>query len=191
MSLAGYPFQIWCLTPAADIRWHSASNHALWYSVVMSHTSWPAESFYTYIAPAALAYYVAAILVILPGTRPIRLGVLPLKLWLFFRAGTSVNVVEACGDPSYKFLDYFISVSDHISQFVWQKLSNPLTMTAGCDSVGNAYYGLGVHLETLYAAPNQRYKRSTKWQGCHGRCEWISIWICTKKKLPPMNPRPF
>jgi hypothetical protein len=149
------------------------------------------ESIYTYITPAALAYYVAAILVILPRTRPIRLGVLPLKLWLFFRAGTSVNVVEACGDPGYKFLDYFISVSDHISQFVWQKLSNPLMMTAGCDSVGNAYYRLGVCPETFYAAPNQQYEPNTKRQRCHGRCEWIRIRTCTKKKLPPMNPRPF
>jgi hypothetical protein len=76
--------------------------------------------------------------------------------------GTSVNVVEACGDPSYNFLDYFISVSNHISQFVWQKLSNPLTMTAGRNSVGNAYYRLGVCPETFYVAPNLQYKCNTK-----------------------------
>ena len=70
------------------------------------------ESFCTYIIPAALAYYVAAVLVILPRTLPIRLALLPVKLWLLFRAATSVDIVAAYGDPSYGILDYFLGVSE-------------------------------------------------------------------------------
>jgi hypothetical protein len=61
--------------------------------------------------PAALAYYIAAVLVILPRTFPIRLALLPVTLWAFFRAATSIDVVAALADPGYDFLAYFICVS--------------------------------------------------------------------------------
>jgi len=64
--------------------------------------------------PATLACYVAAILVILPRTRPIRLALLPVNIWLFFRVLTSIDVVVAYGDPGYSFLGYILGVSGHI-----------------------------------------------------------------------------
>jgi hypothetical protein len=61
--------------------------------------------------PAVLAYHVAAILVILPRTRPIRLALLPVNIWLFFRVLTSIDVVAGCGDPGYNFFGYVLGVS--------------------------------------------------------------------------------
>jgi len=71
-------------------------------------------SFCTDFLPAVLAYYLAGVLVILPGTRTIRLALLPVTLWLLFRAATSLDIGAACGDPGYDFLGYGLGVSSWI-----------------------------------------------------------------------------
>lgn len=67
--------------------------------------------------PAALSYYTFAVLVILPGTFPIRVALLPVTLWLLFRAATLIDVGAACydGDPGYEFLGYGLGVSLRVS----------------------------------------------------------------------------
>lgn len=61
----------------------------------------------------AFAYYVTAVLVILPGTFPLRLALLPVTLWLAFRAVTSIDVGAGLfgSDPRYEFLGYGLGVS--------------------------------------------------------------------------------
>ena len=55
----------------------------------------------------------AAILVQLPNTLPIRLALLPVSLWLFFRAATSLDVTAGWlgSEPGYDFLGYGLCVS--------------------------------------------------------------------------------
>lgn len=53
--------------------------------------------------------YVTTVLVILPGTLPLRLALLPVTLWLTFRAFTTIDVVGS--NPSYGFLGYGFGVS--------------------------------------------------------------------------------
>jgi len=67
--------------------------------------------------PVVIAYYVAAVLVVLPGTRPVRLALLPVILWSFFRAATSIDVVASYKEPGYDFLGYGFCVSRCIGSF--------------------------------------------------------------------------
>lgn len=61
-------------------------------------------NFVTTILPVYVPYYITAVLVILPGTLPLRLALLPLTLWLAFRAFTSVDVVGL--DEGFGYLGY-------------------------------------------------------------------------------------
>ena len=56
------------------------------------------------VLPVYLCYYIMALLVILPGTRYYRLALLPIGLYLAFRAGTTYDV--SCGDPAQKYRNY-------------------------------------------------------------------------------------
>ncbi|KZP22752.1 hypothetical protein FIBSPDRAFT_930918 [Athelia psychrophila] len=64
------------------------------------------SNFLTIFTPAALAYYTAAVLVILPRTLFLRLTLLPGTLWLLFRAATLLDAAQPMGevDPGYEFL---------------------------------------------------------------------------------------
>lgn len=73
------------------------------------------DSFLVDVLPAVLAYYVTAVLVILPGTLAFRRVLLPISLWLLFRAATVIDVGAACGGPEYDFLGYGFCVSCGIS----------------------------------------------------------------------------
>ncbi|KAI5987471.1 hypothetical protein EDD15DRAFT_2130921, partial [Pisolithus albus] len=46
---------------------------------------------FTYVLPAFLAYYIVAVLAILPGTRMLRITMWPLNVFLAFRAAVSVD----------------------------------------------------------------------------------------------------
>ncbi|KAF8896602.1 hypothetical protein BD779DRAFT_1496826 [Infundibulicybe gibba] len=59
-----------------------------------SRDSMSLRSFMQDIIPALLSYYATAILIILPGTFPIRLAFLPLSLWSIFRASTLVDLAS-------------------------------------------------------------------------------------------------
>lgn len=52
-------------------------------------------------------------LVILPRTLPLRLALLPITLWLLFRAATLLDVTQPTGevDPGYEFLGFGLGVS--------------------------------------------------------------------------------
>lgn len=69
-------------------------------------------NFLTIFVPAVLAYYVAAVLVILPRTLLWRLTLLPGTLWLLFRAATLLDVARPMGevDPGYEFLGFGLVV---------------------------------------------------------------------------------
>ncbi|KAF7979149.1 hypothetical protein HWV62_43395 [Athelia sp. TMB] len=66
----------------------------------------------TTLLPPMLAYYLTAVLAILPGTHALRLAVLPFTLWSAFHAATSVDVALTYGDPGFKCLDFALGVSD-------------------------------------------------------------------------------
>ena len=51
------------------------------------------QSFLRDLLPPFLCYYTTAVLVILPDTLFIRLALLPLTLWMIFRAATRVDLI--------------------------------------------------------------------------------------------------
>lgn len=59
------------------------------------HTRQPltVQSFFHDLLPPILCYYTTAVLVLLPDTLFIRLGLLPLTLWMAFRAATRVDLM--------------------------------------------------------------------------------------------------
>ena len=50
------------------------------------------KAFAVYVLPAYLCYYVMAVLVLLPGTRPYRLALLPLALYAIYIAASSCDM---------------------------------------------------------------------------------------------------
>lgn len=65
--------------------------------------------FDVYIFKVFVSYYIAAVLAILPRTFLLRLAILPITLWLAFRAFTTIDAVGS--DPGYGFLGYSLGVS--------------------------------------------------------------------------------
>lgn len=61
--------------------------------------------------PVLITYYVTAALTLFPGTFPYRLALLPVNLWLAFRAVITIDIALALDDPAYKFVDYGMGVS--------------------------------------------------------------------------------
>lgn len=61
------------------------------------------------LLPAYLGYYTMAVLVLLPRTRQYRLSLLPIALWLAFRAATTYNLNG--GNPKMNAANYGICVS--------------------------------------------------------------------------------
>ena len=101
--------------------------------------------------PAALAYYVAAVLVLLPGTRPIRLTLMPLILWSLFRAATSIDIGAACGDPGYDFYGYGLCVSGSINHFRADPEHPPSASSDDHDYSRDACNRVGFHPESFDA----------------------------------------
>lgn len=62
------------------------------------------DSFARELLPPLLCYYATAVLVITPRTFATRLSLLPITLWVTFRAATLVDVVA--GWPDYERLVY-------------------------------------------------------------------------------------
>ena len=61
-------------------------------------------TFITELLPPLVCYYATAILVLLPGTLPIRLALWPITIWTAFRASTQLDL--AAGWPSEERLVY-------------------------------------------------------------------------------------
>ncbi|KAI6009034.1 membrane bound O-acyl transferase family-domain-containing protein [Pisolithus marmoratus] len=86
-----------------------------------------ASTLLAYILPACLSYYAAALLVILPGTRMLRIALWPLVALLAFRA--SVYVDFSGGDPTQAFLNLDIALAMFcftIRTLEWTFLKHPL-----------------------------------------------------------------
>ena len=66
----------------------------------------------TYLLPAWLSYIVVAILVMLPGTRTLRIALWPLIALLAFRAAVYVDLSN--GDPQRTHLNVDFTVGSHI-----------------------------------------------------------------------------
>jgi len=67
----------------------------------------------TYLLPACLSYIMVAILVMLPGTRTLRIALWPLIALLAFRAAVYVDLSN--GDPQRTHLNVDFAVSSHIN----------------------------------------------------------------------------
>jgi hypothetical protein len=52
------------------------------------------HSFILHVLPSLSLYYLAACLVVIPGTLRVRLALLPAALWSFFRTATHVDLVH-------------------------------------------------------------------------------------------------
>lgn len=63
----------------------------------------------TYLLPACLSYVAVAILVMLPGTRPLRIALWPLIALLVFRAAAYIDFSN--GDPRSTYLNANFAVS--------------------------------------------------------------------------------
>ncbi|KAL4068169.1 hypothetical protein J3A83DRAFT_4097323 [Scleroderma citrinum] len=82
-----------------------------------------ARSTIIYLLPACLSYFVTAILVILPGTRTLRIALWPLILLLAFRATVCVDLSN--GDPQRTYLN-MVMLCITIRTLEWTFLKEPL-----------------------------------------------------------------
>ncbi|KAF8632235.1 hypothetical protein AX15_001987 [Amanita polypyramis BW_CC] len=62
-------------------------------------------SFLKVLLPALILYYITAFLIIIRGTRKIRIALLPLTLWTLFRAATSLDVSANFAEPRLSYLN--------------------------------------------------------------------------------------
>jgi hypothetical protein len=63
------------------------------------------QSFLYDLLPPILTYHATAVLVLLPNTLFIRLGVLPLTLWLAFRAAMRVDLIAMFNNERLSYLN--------------------------------------------------------------------------------------
>ncbi|KAF8638250.1 hypothetical protein AX17_002272 [Amanita inopinata Kibby_2008] len=69
------------------------------------------EAFLRDLLPVFLLYYITAFLVLIRGTLKVRIALLPVTLWLAFRAATGLDVVAGCGDDRLVYLNHGFSIS--------------------------------------------------------------------------------
>ncbi|KIO04294.1 hypothetical protein M404DRAFT_143647 [Pisolithus tinctorius Marx 270] len=85
------------------------------------------STFFAYIVPTCLSYYVAAVLVILPGTRVLRIALWPLVALLAFRATMGIDFTG--GDPQKTFFNVdfaLIMFCFVVRTFEWTTAKDPL-----------------------------------------------------------------
>jgi hypothetical protein len=79
-------------------------------------------SFVQLFTPPLLSYYVTAVLVQLPGTRWIRIALLPVTILLSFRAGTRLDL--SFGHDTLTYLNQGLSVCHSIG-IAWRTSEHP------------------------------------------------------------------
>ncbi|KZP05846.1 hypothetical protein FIBSPDRAFT_966928 [Athelia psychrophila] len=91
------------------------SNALTWLSSLIppANTRLPVTTdvFLTKLLPPVVAYYLTAVLVILPGTFFLRVAILPLTLWFAFHAVTSVDIALTFGELGFKCLDFGLGLN--------------------------------------------------------------------------------
>lgn len=82
---------------------------------------------FVHVLPAFLSFYVVAVLVILPGTRTLRIALLPLIVFLAFHAAIFVDF--SCGNPQRAYLNAgfgFVMFCVVMRTLEWTFLKDPL-----------------------------------------------------------------
>ena len=69
------------------------------------------KTFLVDFLPVVISFYATAVLVILPGTFPVRLALLPFTVWAAFHAATTIDLVKAYNEPGLTYWNQGFCVS--------------------------------------------------------------------------------
>lgn len=69
------------------------------------------ETGFLYLIVPNLLNYLLAYLVLVPGTRPLRLAILPIALWTAYKGATALDVTIGHNEPGLGYLNHGVFVS--------------------------------------------------------------------------------